>query len=68
MTTTFRPTHRITLDSGETLDVMLVDGAAYQQCEWDADANADYELTDDGRWLFQGQPFAGRVERITEDA
>ena len=67
MTTTFRPTHRITTDR-ETVDVMLIEGAAYQQCEWDAVDAADYERADDGRWLFQGQPFAGSVKPINETA
>lgn len=64
----FRPTHRITLGDGSLLQVMLDDGCAYQRCEWDAADAADYERTDDGRWTFQGQPFAGRVEEIAEDA
>jgi hypothetical protein len=63
MTTAFTPTHRIENDR-ETVEVMLVDGVAYQQCEWDAIDSADYEQDEDGRWLFQGQLFAGTVERI----
>jgi hypothetical protein len=63
MTTTFRPTHRITTDR-ETVDVMLVDGVAYQQCEWEATDAADYERNKSGIWTFQGQPFTGTIERI----
>ena len=64
MTTTFQPTHRITTDR-ESVEVMLTDsGAAYQRHEWDATVDSDYERADDGRWLFQGQPFAGRVEEL----
>ncbi len=63
MITPFTPTHRIETDR-ETVYVMLVDGVAYQQCEWDALDSADYERDEDGRWLFQGQPFSGTVERI----
>ena len=63
MNTAFSQTHRITTDR-ETVDVMLVDGVAYQQSEWDALDSADYERDESGRWLFQGQPFAGTVERI----
>jgi hypothetical protein len=61
--TTFKPTHRIATDR-ETVDVMLIDGAAYQQCEHEATDAADYERDEDGRWLFQGRPFTGTVERI----
>ena len=66
MTTTFRPTHRIETDR-QTICVMLTDdGVAYQQCEWDSETSADYTLTDDGRWVFQGQAFNGRVYELTE--
>jgi len=45
-----------------TVKVMLdPSGAAYQRDEWDATDAADYERTEDGRWLFQGKPFVGRV-------
>ena len=63
MTTAFTPTHRIETDR-ETVDVMLVNRVAYQPSEWDALDSADYERDESGRWLFQGQPFAGTVERI----
>ena len=56
--------HRIVTDR-ETVEVLLADnGAAYQRHEWDATVDSDYERTDDGRWLFQGQPFAGSVEEL----
>jgi hypothetical protein len=61
-------THRITTDAGEVIDVMLDDGAAYTAAEWVATGAADYECDEGGRWLFQGQPFAGKVETIHEDA
>jgi hypothetical protein len=61
-------THRITTDSGEVIDVMLDDGVAYTAAEWCATVAADYECDEAGRWLFQGQPFAGSVEPIHEDA
>jgi hypothetical protein len=63
MITPFTPTHRIETDR-ETVEVMLVDGVAYQQCEWDFLDSAEYERDENGRWLFQGQPFTGTVERI----
>lgn len=63
-TNRFAPTHRITRTSGAVIAVMLCGGAAYSQQEWDAADAADYERTDDGRWLFQGQPFSGTVHAI----
>lgn len=66
-TTPFTPTHRIETDR-ETVEVMLVDGIAYQKTEWDSLDTAEYERADDGRWLFQGQPFAGSVERVYQIA
>lgn len=61
-------THRITTDAGEVIDVMLDDGVAYSAAEWIATDAADFECGDDGRWLFQGQPFAGSVQPITKTA
>lgn len=60
----FAPTHVITLDNGEHIQVQLVDGAAYTRAEWDATDQADYERQDDGSWTFQGSPFAGTVETL----
>jgi hypothetical protein len=63
----FQPTHKITTERDEIVEVMLTGGgAAYQRCEWDAVDAADYEQTDDGRWLFQGQPFTGAVETLAD--
>jgi hypothetical protein len=59
-------THRITTDAGEVIDVMLDDGAAYSAAEWVATDAADYGCDEAGRWLFQGQPFAGSVEPIAK--
>jgi hypothetical protein len=56
------PTHRITLPDGSVEFVMLQDGAAYTQAEWDATDTADYARDDAGNWTFQGQPFNGTVE------
>jgi len=66
MTTTFSPTHCIKLNRRDAIYVMLDDGRAYQRCEWDTATAADYERTDDGRWLFQGQAFNGRVYELTD--
>ena len=57
----FKPTHIIKLTYADNVEepvwipVKLVDGAAYTREEWDADASADWERTDDGEWLFQGR-------------
>ena len=61
---TFAPTHVITLDDGERVEVQLVDGAGYTREEWDSATAADYERQDNGDWTRQGQPFAGRVRVI----
>jgi hypothetical protein len=63
--TSWTATHRITTDAGEVIDVMLDDGVAYSAAEWVATVAADYECDEAGRWLFQGQPFAGSVEPIS---
>ena len=70
----FRPTHIITLtgpDNGEEpveIPVQLVDGAAYTHEEWDASSNADWERTDEGKWLFQGRvsPHSGVEVSVIE--
>jgi hypothetical protein len=60
----FQPTHVIQHDS-MTVEVMLTDGgAAYTADEWGSAGAADYERTDDGRWLFIGQAFNGTVNAI----
>jgi len=60
----FVPTHKITTNA-EAVDVMLVDGAAYTAAEWESSGTADYECDSDGKWTFQGRPFAGCVEQIS---
>lgn len=60
----FTPTHVITMQNGERIEVRLVDGAAYTRAEWDANEPADYERQDNGDWTFQGQPFAGTVKAL----
>jgi len=64
--TDFFPTHRITTAT-ETVDVMLVDGAAYTQAEWDSSSAADYERSEDGKWTFQGEAFDGTVSKLEGD-
>lgn len=64
--TTFQPTHVITLDR-ESVEVMLTsEGSAYQRHEWDATEASDFERMPDGRWLFQGRAFNGRVESVAD--
>ena len=62
--TAFQPTHVIQHDS-TTVEVMLVDGVAYQRDEWESTTGADYQRTDDGRWLFNGEAFNGTVKTLT---
>lgn len=44
----FEPTHELTTELGETITVMLVDGAAYQAHEWIESMAAD--ITNYGIW------------------
>ncbi|MFH1184497.1 MAG: hypothetical protein V1755_05600 [Chloroflexota bacterium] len=60
----YQPTHQINLDDGTMISVLLVDGAAYTQEEWESETSADYECDECGVWTFQGQPFAGTVEKL----
>lgn len=39
--------------------VRLLDGAAYTKAEWEAAATADWSVTVEGAWLFQGQAPVG---------
>jgi hypothetical protein len=43
---------------------MLIDGAAYSRLEWERQTSADYERTNNGEWLFLGEPFSGTVEGL----
>lgn len=62
----FNPTHKITR-GGETILVMLEDGAAYTREEWDCETQADYERNEAGEWLFQGQAFSGEVADLEDE-
>lgn len=58
----WRPTHSIDLDSGERVEVMLLDGAAYTRSEWDTETPADYECDPvTGAWTFLGRAFPGTI-------
>jgi hypothetical protein len=57
----FIPTHRIVLPSGREFEVYLNEGAAYTYEEWMSETAADFECTEDGDWLFQGQAFSGEI-------
>jgi len=59
----WRPTHKIVHD-GRTVAVYLLDGAAYTLEEWINTTHAGYERSDEGDWLFHGEPFAGTVTSI----
>lgn len=65
MSSKFAATH-IVQHSGQSYEVMLVDGAAYTQAEWDSESQADYEVNDQGEWLFQGQAFSGEVVSVSQ--
>lgn len=66
-TNTYQATHIVTYPDGSQGQVMLVDsGPAYTPSEWGAWDAADLELSDKGEWLFQGQPFTGRVQLIAQ--
>ena len=63
MTNPFIATHEITFTpangAARTFAVALVDGAAYTREEWENETSADWECTDDGEWLCQGQVTPG---------
>jgi len=59
----FEPTHEIAFREGERMNVMLRDGVAYTQEEWEADAEAECELVD-RRWLRRGIPISGKVRKL----
>ena len=68
--TGWRPTHRIvTRQNGvgtpETVDVCLHDGVAYTAHEWASQSDADWEVSDDGEWLYRGEQYRGAYE-VTE--
>lgn len=68
--TGWKPTHRIvTRQNGagapETVDVCLHDGVAYTAHEWASQADADWEVSDEGDWLYRGAEYPGAWE-VTE--
>lgn len=65
-TNPFSPTHAITFANGDVLKVQLVDGVAYTREEWNSYSHADWTVSDEGEWLFQGRAIDGSsVERLT---
>lgn len=72
MTTSFRPTHKITFTArdGERTDfvVMLHDeGAAYSREEWEQAANASWSCDpDSGEWTCEGQVTPGGANGTVE--
>ena len=63
----WRPTHFVLCPEGGWEPVFLSEQSAYTLAEWEATDAADLTLDDDGRWLFQGQPFLGKVLAGKED-
>ena len=64
----WRPTHEIRRPEKSPVRVMLcainaddTGAPGYTLEEWESEIAADYERTADGRWLFQGESFAGEV-------
>jgi hypothetical protein len=62
--TTWAPTHRVT-HRGATYEVLLVEGVAYTESEWDTCSTADIEVSPNGEWTFQGAPLEGEVEEVS---
>ena len=64
----WRATHRLTLVTGYTLDVMYEQhadgGPAYTRSEWQTCDLPDVEMDGDGRWWILGEPFGGTVETL----
>ena len=65
MTQLWQPTHKVTPSRGQPYEVMLDEGAGYTREEWNLFVNADLEYSAKGEWTFLGEPFVGRVERLT---
>lgn len=68
--TGWRPTHRITtrqngVGAPGTVDVCLHDGVAYTAHEWASQSDADWEVSDEGEWLYRGREYPGAYE-VTE--
>lgn len=62
---TWHPTHHIyNREHHRHYKVMLCDGVAYTQDEWNTESQADYERDKDGYWYFQGDPFKGTIREI----
>lgn len=64
MRTDWKSTHRVRYPNGTKGEIMVLDGIGYERQEWDTESVADLELAN-GRWLFQGVPFAGSVQPLT---
>jgi len=60
----WKPTHEITLPNGLRVEVMLEERIAFSCEEWVDYEGADFEVDNDGNWMFQGQNFDGTVRRI----
>jgi len=62
----FKATHEIAFRGGERMNIMLRDGVAYTQEEWEEETEPEYELVD-RRWLRRGVSIRGKVRRLRND-
>ena len=64
----FVPTHEIVIthDNGSisTELVHLLDGAAYTRQEWEGQTSPDWEVNEEGEWLFQGRATPGNGDTV----
>lgn len=60
----WKPTHEITLENGLRVEVMLEEMVAFSCDEWVDYEDADFEIDNNGKWMFRGQDFNGTVRRI----
>lgn len=58
----FKPTHEIITEDGETMKLMLVDGCAYQGHEWAESMISD--ITYDGSWKRNDRPFKVESKKV----
>jgi len=63
----FKPTHIIKTETGDTIRLMLVGEEAYMGHEWAESAVSDYRL-EQGMWTCKGKPAKIKAEAVTEEA
>lgn len=63
----FKPTHIIKTETGDTIRLMLVGEEAYMGHEWAESTIADYRF-EKGMWTCKGKPAKIKAEAVTEEA